>query len=589
MADPTLNINVKANTEQAQASLRNFKTTFTELKSAVDLAVMGFGLLKDAAIQAFEMGQAGAELERTRGQLDSLAGSIDTTTAALINGMREASSGMMSNAEMIDAATQIISLGLADNEGDVIRLATIVSELGWDMQQVILTFANNSTARLDALGLSIEDVTGKAKEFEEQGFNADKAFDLAVMDAAEDKIGIVGSAAETAAGQYAIMEANAANLNDELKMLANRTLLPVVIEFNNQATAAEKATEAYELGLITLRDYMAVAYGVTTSLENKEEALLRVEDALLEYNESIDEATEAAESYDHALLAMGETVEGTVGPFFDMAAATELTGSAAIHAATAMEQVPAAISNIELSARAATTPTIEFEEATRKLGTTNKTVKDDLKNTIKQLKNFADPQVWLAKQLMDEIITLWSDPKNKLTNDDAAAAVQSLVDALENGTPVLESAASELLGYNDAAEATPPAVETDVLLESGEAIADLEILAAWIEALDGSVITIDVDVDGDPGGGGGGGGGDSGWDTGGGTVPGSTRIWVAPIELVGGGGTTGTSAGASSFMSAGETTVMVFLDGEEIAARTMTLTGRDARMARNSGARLIGR
>ena len=84
MTDPNLNIRVTADTQQAKQSLNSFKTTFTELSSAVNLGMMAFQAFRDAAIKAFEMGQAGAELERTAGQLDNLAVSIGTTSDALI-------------------------------------------------------------------------------------------------------------------------------------------------------------------------------------------------------------------------------------------------------------------------------------------------------------------------------------------------------------------------------------------------------------------------------------------------------------------------------------------------------------------------
>jgi uncharacterized protein YbdZ (MbtH family) len=66
-----------------------------------------------------------------------------------------------------------------------VRLATVVGTLGWDMQQVILTFANLSTMRLDALGLSVEEVKNKQKELMEQGMSTAAAFKEAVIQAGE--------------------------------------------------------------------------------------------------------------------------------------------------------------------------------------------------------------------------------------------------------------------------------------------------------------------------------------------------------------------------------------------------------------------
>ena len=106
----------------------------------------------------------------------------------MLGKLREATGGMMSDAALMESAAGIMSLGLAKTEDGVVRLATVVGELGWDMQQVILTMANNSKMRLDALGLSVEDVTERAKKLQDAGMSMDQAFDMAVIEAGEAKI-----------------------------------------------------------------------------------------------------------------------------------------------------------------------------------------------------------------------------------------------------------------------------------------------------------------------------------------------------------------------------------------------------------------
>jgi hypothetical protein len=71
---------------------------------------------------------------------------------------------MISDMDLMSSASQIMSLKLADNaKTRLFRLATVAGTLNWDMQQVILTFANMSTMRLDALGLSVEEVKTRRK------------------------------------------------------------------------------------------------------------------------------------------------------------------------------------------------------------------------------------------------------------------------------------------------------------------------------------------------------------------------------------------------------------------------------------------
>ncbi len=189
---------------------------WTELKSKVDLAKQSFELAARTVKMAYDALKQGAELEAARGRFENLTRTINTTGDALLGKLREATKGMVSDAELISGASDIISLGLAKNEGDTVRLATAVSTLGLDMQQVILTFANNSKARLDSLGLSVEGVTQKAAELEAQGFVGD-AFDEAVLIGLEQKMQLLGDASQTTAGKLAILESNWANLVNSMK------------------------------------------------------------------------------------------------------------------------------------------------------------------------------------------------------------------------------------------------------------------------------------------------------------------------------------------------------------------------------------
>ena len=170
---------------------------------AMAAGVAAFGV---AAKKGFEFLEKGAELRFAKVQFDNLTASINTTSDSLDRRFLEATGGMVDGAERIRLASQIISLGLGKTEDDVIRIATVVSQLGLNMQQVILTFANNSIMRLDALGLSVEDVTDRVKELDEAGIDGD-TFDIAVLEALEDRLLLVGSAIEEDIGSIKRLEA----------------------------------------------------------------------------------------------------------------------------------------------------------------------------------------------------------------------------------------------------------------------------------------------------------------------------------------------------------------------------------------------
>jgi hypothetical protein len=194
-------------------------------------AFVGVGL---AAQQAYATLRAGAELQTTTERFGKLAASIGTTADVMLGKLREATKGMISDAELMASASGIVSLKLADNEEQVVRLATVVGTLGWDMQQVILTFANLSTMRLDALGLSVDEVKQKQKELMDQGMSAAAAFKEAVIQAGEARLEVGGVSDAEAAFKRA--EAAATNFK-------NSVLESIVVTLD-QAGAFEALSKA---------------------------------------------------------------------------------------------------------------------------------------------------------------------------------------------------------------------------------------------------------------------------------------------------------------------------------------------------------
>lgn len=249
---------------EAQAGLAGLEANLKGVESATkntDKWVKGLGnelkttLVAGAAVagtalftlkKGFDFAKEGAQLERVEDQFGRLAVSIGSDAGSILAALDTATGGMMTTAEQMNAASQIISLGLADNETDVVRLATLVSELGWDMQQVILTFANDSTKRLDSLGLSIEDVEGRMKRFQEAGHAATEAFDLAVLEAGEDKLRLLGSAAESSVAPYMRLETLIEETTDTMKMHLTEGITPVVEALlNDYGPAVAQAGEDF--------------------------------------------------------------------------------------------------------------------------------------------------------------------------------------------------------------------------------------------------------------------------------------------------------------------------------------------------------
>ena len=234
---------VEKGVKKAEKSLTSFGKTSTTSLAGLGLAVGGVGIALGTVARAAEMAfsaiKEGAALDLARSRFDNLTASIGTTADSLLGKLREATGGMISDAELIASATDMMNLGFAKTEDQAVRLTAVAGQLGWNMQQLTLTLANQSTMRLDALGLSVEDVTGRFKELKAAGVDAQDAFQMAVIEAGEKKLALLGSAAETASGKLARMESSFANVGDAAKLALLEGVEPFLDELDTRMPEIE--------------------------------------------------------------------------------------------------------------------------------------------------------------------------------------------------------------------------------------------------------------------------------------------------------------------------------------------------------------
>jgi hypothetical protein len=226
-----------------------------------------------AAKQLYSVFREGATLETTSQRFDKLSASIGSTADVMLGQLKTATQGMISDMDLMASASQIISLKLADNSQQVVRLATVAGTLGWDMQQVILTFANLSTMRLDALGLSVDEVKDKAAELEKTGMSASEAFKEAVILAGEARLDI-GQVSETEKA-FKQLEAAIANSKSELSLFAIELATSIGLidgmtaavdrmSFNRMVSEAREAGEITEVQVGILKA-LAITAGTTAA------------------------------------------------------------------------------------------------------------------------------------------------------------------------------------------------------------------------------------------------------------------------------------------------------------------------------------
>jgi hypothetical protein len=169
-------------------------------------AFVGVGL---AAQQAYATLRAGAELQTTTERFGKLAASIGTTADVMLGKLREATKGMISDAELMASASDFMSLKLATSEEQVVRLTSVAGRLGWNLNFLIMEMNNMTGLRLDTLGLALDDVKSKAKEFTAEGMTAKEAWAEAIIQAGEARLEVVG----LSESEQAFKQAEAAVVN----------------------------------------------------------------------------------------------------------------------------------------------------------------------------------------------------------------------------------------------------------------------------------------------------------------------------------------------------------------------------------------
>ena len=236
--------------ESTGGMFKKATSSWTEFRSAMDVVTQGFNTAKAAAAQMWETINRGADLDRITGHAEALAADIGTSWKVLLADMTESTGGMITQADLTASAVDIIGLGMADTGEEVTRLSRLVGELGWDMQTLTLTLANQSKARLDSLGLSVGDVTKRVEKFKDAGVEAEQAFKLAVLEAGEERLELLGSAADTAAGDLKKLEATWGDLMDRIAQGASEASAPLATIILSELQIAD----AIEKGIISQRD-----------------------------------------------------------------------------------------------------------------------------------------------------------------------------------------------------------------------------------------------------------------------------------------------------------------------------------------------
>ena len=204
--------------------------SFKDFLSTAGMVAAGVGTAYIALKKFYDFAKQGAELEYTADKFDRLADSIGTTADVLLTELRDATKGTRSDMELMASATDFVALGFAKTKDEAVRLATVAGALNMNMNQLVLTLANQTTMRFDQLGVAVEGFDERLQALKATGMDTNAAFKEAFLQQAEAQIGKVGNAADSTAGDFMRLEAALKNLGNAVKTELSEGLAPAIKE-----------------------------------------------------------------------------------------------------------------------------------------------------------------------------------------------------------------------------------------------------------------------------------------------------------------------------------------------------------------------
>jgi len=407
---------------QAKGGVEGFGAGLGSVLSKAALVAGAVAGVTAALKEVYDTAKEGAELEYARTRFDNLSASIGTVSDALLGDLRDATSGMMSDAELVAGAADFMALGLAKSHDEVVRLTSVAGALGMNMNQLVLTLTNKTTMRFDALGVSVDGFDAKVKALEASGLSANEAFTEAFLQQAEAQIEKVGAKAETSAGQVQIMESAFKNLGDAIKLTtadALDGLAPVLTSLADHMTENVQVGQQFGDVIGDLKDLQKA--GVISGKEYN--AMLR--DIGIHSGMGAVTTEQLAKAQEYLDQTIGYTSDGviTYTEAVQMGKAQlALMAAESESAATATETVADATNNADMAMRAYT-ESLLFKIASEGLSAEGAYALAEAMGLIDERTVDATKQVNVYQQMLED---------GAITQSQYNALVSNLADEIEN-------------------------------------------------------------------------------------------------------------------------------------------------------------
>jgi hypothetical protein len=340
---------IKGAGEESSNAVEGFGGALNGLVGKAALVTGAVVAVSAAMKEVYESAREGAELDYARDKFDALAESIGSTSTALLVDLRDATSGLVSDAELIEGAGQMMALGLAKTHDEAVRLATVAGELDMNMNQLVLTLTNQTTMRFDTLGVSVAGFDEKLQALKDTGMDVQDAFTEAFLQQAEEQIGRIGSVAESSVGGFKMMESGIKNLADAAKANLLGVVAPAIEKIGSYLADQGMIAQAHVTFGNLIEDMEAVGLG-TVGLRQQFYTLLGPNgvidpDKLGEFNDMVNEY--------YRLVQLAETgTQGWADANYESAAGMAAAQAAAESGAPAIQSVADATNNADAAMRA---------------------------------------------------------------------------------------------------------------------------------------------------------------------------------------------------------------------------------------------
>ncbi len=328
---PTYDLEILIRTSKSGTGLpdteKQVGTFIEKLQSAQRTAMNAakvFGAVAGGAALAWQTIGRGAELENAERRFDRLSESIGTTADSLENQLRAATRGTRSDMELMASAADLMGLGLAKNQDELVRLTRVSGALDMNMNQLVLTLTNQTTARFDQLGVSVDGFKERVAALEAQGYSTNDAFKEAFLQQAEAQIAKVGDTADTTAGAMQRLTARAKNfVDDGLLYIAERSG-PALEGLANYFDAVDKAqtdmNAAVAAGIITQEEANTIVSLAARGHDQWQARLREVRGELTKVSDRQEDAANTAAAYYVGMgkIAIAEHEAMVAGAFWNI-------------------------------------------------------------------------------------------------------------------------------------------------------------------------------------------------------------------------------------------------------------------------------